>query len=40
MKLEYSKVRGFNYQPGYAYNSYEARSIFDHEDIQRDFELG
>ena len=40
MKLEYSKVRGFNYQPGYAYNSYEAWRFFDPEVFQRDFELG
>ncbi len=27
--FEYSAIRGFNYQPSYAWNSYEAWRFFD-----------
>lgn len=30
--MDYSYVRGFSYQPGYARNSYEAWRFYDPED--------
>lgn len=36
----YSDVRGFNYQPSYAYNSYEAWRFFDKEVFDREIGLG
>lgn len=37
---DYSFVRGFNYQPGYAYNSYEAWRFFDAETFRRELTWG
>ena len=36
----YSDVRGFNYQPSYAWNSYEAWRFFDPEVFDREIGLG
>ncbi len=37
---DYSSVRGFNYQPGYAYNSYEAWRFFDADTFRRELTWG
>ena len=37
---EYSNVVGFNYQPSYAYNSYETWRFFDAEVFDREIGLG
>lgn len=37
---DYSYVKGFNYQPSYAYNSYEAWRFFDAEVFDREIGLG
>ncbi len=37
---DYSFVRGFNYQPGYACNSYEAWRFFDAETFRRELSWG
>ena len=38
--MDYSKVRGFNYQPSFAYNSYEAWRFFDAETMARELRRG
>ena len=38
--LRYENVRGFNYQPGYAFNSYEAWRFFDADAITHEIERG
>ena len=40
LKDEFSDVRGFNYQPGYASNSYEAWRWFDKEAFERELGWG
>lgn len=38
--MDFSKVKGFNYQPGFAYNSYEAWRFFDADTMQREIGRG
>lgn len=38
--IDYSTVKGFNYQPSYAYNSYEAWRFFDANVFDREIGLG
>ncbi len=37
---KYSDIKGFNYQPSYAYNSYESWRFFDSEVFDREIGLG
>lgn len=40
MMTDYSWIRGFNYQPGYAYNSYESWRFFDAAAFRRELACG